>query len=179
MKIKPSYIIIVVLVVLLVVSNLLGRGKVETKTEFITDTIIITHTDTFTQVKPKPIQTIIRDTIVAYSPNSDTIKLYYESKHYSEKDKYDAYISGYNANLDSISTYNKTEYKTITNTITNTIYKEKWNLYGKVGLDIINKQYSPNVGVILTMPNNFGFELNIGLYENKPIYGGAIIYKLK
>jgi hypothetical protein len=179
MKIKLSHIIIVILVVLLFISNLWNKPEVETKTEYITDTVIVTKIDTFTQYKPKVVQTIIRETISVPMPNNDTLNLYYENKHYAEKEKYDAFVSGYSVSLDSISVYNKIEYKTITNTITNTIYKEKWNLYLETGLNIINNQYNPNIGLRFTMPNNFGIGGTIGLYDNKPIYGISLNYKIK
>ena len=78
-----------------------------------------------------------------------------------------------------VATFNKTEYKTITNTVTNTIYKEKFNWYLETGINSIDSKIAPYVGIRLTMPNNFGIGGNIGVFDNKAFYGFSINYKIK
>lgn len=179
MKQKIPYIIIGLLLLLLVMSNLWHKPTAITNTKYITDTIIGTRIDTFIQYKTKVVQSVIRDTIVVKKPNGDTMKLYNRQDRYFEKDRYELWVSGYNPKLDSIKTFNKTEYKTITNTVTNTIYKERWNWYLETGINSIDSKIAPYVGIRLTMPNNFGIGGNIGVFDNKAFYGFSINYKIK
>ncbi len=116
------------------------------------------------------VDTIYRDSII-YLPKTQ--------KHYFEKNKYEAWISGYNPVLDSINVFNRIEYKTITNTVKETIYKEKWNWYLETGINSIDSKIAPYVGIRLTMPNNFGIGGNIGVFDNKAFYGFSINYKIK
>ena len=196
MNIKLSYIVIGCLVILLLLSNLFHKPTIVTKTEYKTDTTYIVKIDTSKIIKPYLIEikklkdvsaynvkiidklkyskaqvdTIYRDSII-YLPKTQ--------KHYFEKNKYEAWISGYNPVLDSINVFNRIEYKTITNTVKETIYKEKWNWYLETGINSIDSKIAPYVGIRLTMPNSFGIGGNIGVFDNKAFYGFSINYKIK
>ena len=65
--------------------------------------------------KPKYITKYVIDTLVIEKEGT-TLSLPVIQKHYSQNGIYDAWVSGVSAELDSIRTYNKTEYKTITET---------------------------------------------------------------
>ena len=179
MKIKLPYVIIIVLLSLLVISNLWYKNNIKVETITKTDTIFSIKTDTIKQYYPKLVQTTVYDTIIVPMANNDSLTLYFASKHYTEKEKYDAYISGYNANLDSIFVYNKTVTNTVTNTIENKVYKDKWNLYLDVGMDNICNDISPNIGLSLSMPNGFKLGGEMLIYDNKVYYGLKIGYRIK
>ena len=73
----------------------------------IVDTVRINTTDTITRYEPKYITQRVVDTLYI----TDTLFLPITQKHYSEPNMYDVWVSGYEAKMDSIKTYNKTEYK--------------------------------------------------------------------
>lgn len=92
---------------------------------------------------------------------------------------YKAYVSGYNANLDSIHVYGKTIYKTITNAIDRTIYKEKSNLYVDCGVNKIGSHIAPNLGLSLSVPSGLKVGGEMGLYDSKLYYGIKVGYRIK
>lgn len=177
MKSRVSYILVMILLALLVVNNI-PKKDIKTKIVTTTDTVICNHIDTITIDRPKIVQTIIRDTIIAISQSYDSLKLVYSNKKYSDS-IYDAYVSGYNAQLDSIHVYNKTITNNIFTNTTKTIYKEKHNLYLDIGINKINGYICPNIGLSYSMPNGFKVGGELGTYNNKAYYGFKIGYKIK
>ena len=88
------------------------------------------------------------------------------SKHYSNE-QYDAYISGFEPNLDSIFVYQKTEY--ITKTITRTKPPDKWdlNIVGGIDYNTSSKKYTPYVGgEFMYKPNRFQLGVQGGVVKN-------------
>lgn len=140
------------------------------------DTILVEKIDTFIQTNIEyKYKTITRiDTL--YITNDTT--LYREQKHYSEPTKYDAWISGIDATMDSIKTYNNIKYETITNEITKEVYKYRWNYYVFGGLNRIQDDFVPKVGITITAPKKWLISGEIWLYQNKPFYGVSVGLKL-
>lgn len=144
-----------------------------TKTEVVevrtSDTIMIEKIDTFIQkeIEYKYLTKRVTDTIYI---GANTI-LYREQKHYGVPNKYDAWISGVDAALDSIKTYNSVRYETVTNNVERTVYKYKWNYYLYGGLNRVKGDFLPRVGVALTTPKKWLISGEIGLYKNTPFYG--------
>lgn len=82
------------------------------------------------------------------------------SKHYSGKN-YDAYVSGFDVNLDSIYVYNETQY--ITETITKSKPPNKWSLSVNAGVDYgtTSKFWQPYASGELTINNDKRLQLGI------------------
>lgn len=82
------------------------------------------------------------------------------SKHYSGK-TYDAYVSGFDVNLDSIYVYNETQY--ITETITKSKPPNKWSLSVNAGVDYgtTSQFWQPYASGELTINNDKRLQLCI------------------
>lgn len=155
-----------------------GDHKVVVKTERVTDTFFVEKVDT--QFIEKPVYVTKRVTDTLYLPcEGDYVELPITSKHYKKEGVYDAWVSGYDATLDSIMTYNKTEYKTITNTITNTVEKKKKSLYANVGVMLSEGSIMETVGVTLNTRKKCSFTIQVCELNGKLYYGGTFGYKLK
>ena len=77
--------------------------------------------------------------------DSSLVEVPITQKHYGDS-AYDAWVSGYKAQLDSIHVRNKVT------TITNTVYKEKpgnrrWNVSLQTGIGLTTKGAQPYVGI--------------------------------
>lgn len=99
------------------------------------------------------------------------------SKHYSNE-QYDAYISGYEPNLDSIFVHQKTEY--ITETITRHKPPNKWELdvVGGIDYNTAKKSYDPYaMGELLYKPSRVQFGIQGGVIKAdkvEPFIGGKV-----
>lgn len=82
------------------------------------------------------------------------------SKHYSGKN-YDAYVSGFDVNLDSIYVYNETQY--ITETITKSKPPNRWSLSVNAGVDYgtTSQFWQPYASGELTINNDKRLQLGI------------------
>lgn len=163
---------------------------IETKIE--RDTVVVT--DTVKHYLPTPKDSIRTKYITRYLPVVDTAYQFIEvnnmvhdtvavevpitSKHYSGKN-YDAYVSGFEPNLDSIFVYNETEY--ITTTITRTKPPDKWELdvVGGIDYNTTQKNYTPYaIGQLMYKPNRLQVGVQGGVVRNgekaEPIIGGVV-----
>ncbi len=100
------------------------------------------------------------------------------SKHYGGKN-YDAYVSGFEPNLDSIFVYNETQI--ITETITRMKPPNKWELdvVGGVDYNTAQKNYTPYaVGELMYKPNRLQVGIQGGVIKNgdkaEPVIGGKV-----
>ena len=92
---------------------------------------------------------------------------------------YDLRISGVEPlNLDTISVFRNTEYITVNNDVEKIVYRQKWNIYGFVGLNSISATFYPKVGILLTAPKKWLISAEIGYYNNSAFYGLNIGYKI-
>lgn len=122
----------------------LNIAKQTTKAD--TDTIVIRKDtvmhDTITLSQPVPVDRIITDTLYKTICDTIIVSLPIEQKHY-EDSLYEAWISGYEARLDSIRIHTRTRYIYNTKTIQPKRPKVvvSAGIYGGVGIR------SPDVGV--------------------------------
>jgi len=140
----------------------------------IVDTVRSIQTDTITRYEPRYITKRVVDTLYI----NDTIFLPITQKHYSERDKYDVWVSGYEAKMDSIRTYNKTEYKYVEKEVTREVVKNKYELYLNGGLNAFSGVFIPKLGVTLTAPNKTLYNVNFGLYNGELTYEIGVGFKL-
>ena len=140
----------------------------------IVDTVRVHTTDTITRYEPKYITKSVVDTLYI----TDTLFLPITQKHYSEPNLYDVWVSGYEAKMDSIKTYNNTEYKYVDKEVTREVVKNKYELYLNGGLNAFSGAFIPKVGVTLTAPNKTLYNVNLGLYNGKVTYEIGVGIKL-
>ena len=140
----------------------------------IVDTVRVYTTDTITCYEPKYITQRVVDTLYI----ADTLFLPITQKHYSEPNMYDVWVSGYEAKMDSIRTYNKTEYKYVEKDVTREVVKNKYELYLNGGLNAFSGVFIPKVGVSLITPKKTHYNANLGLYKGELTYEIGVGFKL-
>lgn len=175
MKKYIPYIVIAVLLVALILS-LINRKEV-TVEKFTSDTITIVKYDTIRDIRPVVVTEKVTDTIHVKVGTDSVIKLPITQKYYSTDD-YQAWVSGYKPNLDSIYTFNKVITKTITNTETKTVYPKTTDVFLEAGCNYIDKRFAPFVGASLKLKNGILFGGNVGLYDKSVYYGVKVGLKL-
>ena len=115
---KVFHLLYIVVIVVLVTLLFSSKRQIKVVENRVTDTILKIRVDTFTEYIPKYVTKKTTDTIYLQSKDKNEVAIEIEQKHYSENEVYDAWISGYKPQLDSIKTYPRVEYRTITNNIT-------------------------------------------------------------
>jgi hypothetical protein len=91
---------------------------------------------------------------------------------------YDVWVSGYEAKMDSIRTYNKTEYKYVEKDVTREVVKNKYELYLNGGLNAFSGVFTPKVGVSLITPKKTLYNVNVGFYNGRKTYEIGVGIKL-
>ena len=169
------YIVVIVVLVTLLFSS---KRQIKVVENRVTDTIIHIKIDTITQYVPKYVTKKTTDTIYLQANDKNEVAIEIEQKHYSENGVYDAWISGYQTNLDSIKTYPRVEYRTITNNITKEIYKSTINFYPYLGFKKLDDKIGQVIGLTVKMPKKWIYSAEIGIMDNKMMYGVTVGYKL-
>ena len=117
----------------------------------------------------------------ADTSNMIAVEVPITSKHYNAPE-YDAWVSGYEASLDSIKVYQKTEY--VTERVTISKPPNKWELDAMAGIDynVTSQQYRPYAGgELLYKPNRLQVGIRGGIIKNdkaEPFAGAVIKYRL-
>ena len=150
----------------------------ETKTDTVTEYKIIR--DTAFVERPKLCKEIIRDTVWLDSLlDNDYNHLIVSQKEYRDSD-YVAWVSGIEPQLDSIMVFNNTEYvfKTATIETIKNIEDRKGKLFAGAGLYRLGKTFVPKVNIAY-QKKSIMVGASVGLYNNQPIYGIDINFKVK
>ena len=169
------YIVVIVVLVTLLFSS---KRQIKVVENRVTDTILHLKIDTITQYVPKYVTKKTTDTIYLQANDKNEVSLEIEQKYYSENGVYDAWISGYKPQLDSIKTYPRVEYRTITNNITKEIYKSTIDLYPYIGFKRLDDNIGQVFGLTIKMPKKWIYSAEIGIMDNKMMYGVTVGYKL-
>ena len=169
------YIVVIVVLVALLFSS---KRQIKVVENRVTDTILHLKIDTITQYVPKYVTKKTTNTIYLQANNKNEVALEIEQKHYSENGIYDAWISGYKPQLDSIKTYPRVEYKTITNNITKEIYKSTIDFYPYIGFKRLDDKVGQVIGLSVKMPKKWIYSAEIGVMDNKMMYGVTVGYKM-
>lgn len=175
MKKWIPYIVIAVLAVCLIIS-LTNRNEVVIETH-TTDTITIVRTDTIRERIPHFISEMVLDTIFVEKVSENVLKLPITQKYYNT-DSYQAWVSGYKPNLDSINVFNKVVERTVNHTIDRVVYPKSIDWYLNAGSMFIDKKAAPYVGLNVKFKNDLVIGANAGVYEKKMFYGFNIGFKL-
>lgn len=169
------YIVIAVLLVSLVIS-LTNRKEVVIEKN-TSDTVYTIKLETVEVKKPIFITEVIVDTfLIKDSLNHEYITP--KTQKYYRDSIYEAWVSGYKPNLDSINIYNQTKFVTITNTTTKEIYPKTTDLYMSLGGMYIGEQFAPKIGADFKLRNGMMIGANVGLYDKKVFYGLDFRFKL-
>ena len=140
----------------------------------IVDTVRVYTIDTITRYESKYITQRVVDTLYI----TDTLFLPITQKHYNEPNVYDVWVSGYEAKMDSIRTYNKTEYKYVEKEVTREVVVNKHELYLNGGLNAFSGTFIPKIGVSLATPKKTLYNANLGLYKGEMTYEIGVGIKL-
>ena len=190
-----SHLIAIVIGILFgLIVNHCARKPTES-VKIVTDTVIV-H-DTIPDYQPTPVDSVRVKWVTRWLPSKpDTINQFIAinnlihdtvavevpitSKHY-KGENYDAYVSGFEPNLDSIFVYNETQY--ITTTITQSKPPNKLSLDVQGGLNYNFKSSNFNPFVIGKFTFNNDRRISFGVYggvqrdcktnEIEPIGGGT------
>ena len=151
-----------------------------TKTDTISVTEYKTVRDTIFVDKPKYYKEVVRDTVPLnlFVRNEDNY-LVVTQKEYRDSD-YVAWVSGIEPQLDSIMVFKNTEYvfKTATIETIKTIEDRKGKLFAGAGLYTLDKTFVPKVNIAY-QKNRIMVGASVGLYNNQPIYGIDLNFKVK
>ena len=150
----------------------------ETKTDTVTEYKIIR--DTAFVERPKLCKEIIRDTVWLDSLlDNDYNHLIVSQKEYRDSD-YVAWVSGIEPQLDSIIVFKNTEYVFKTSTIetVKTIEDKTGKWFTGAGLYRLDNTLVPKLNVVY-QKKRIMVGASVGLYNNQPIYGVDINFKVK
>lgn len=169
------YIVIAVLLVSLVIS-LTNRNEVVIEKN-TSDTVYAIKTDTYKVEKPIFITEAIVDTFLIKDSLNHEYIIPKTQKYYKDS-IYEAWVSGYKPNLDSINIYNQTKFVTITNTTTKEIYPKTTAFYISLGGMYIGEQFAPKIGADFKFRNGMMIGANVGMYDKQVFYGLDFRFKL-
>lgn len=152
----------------------------ETKTDTISVTEYKTIRDTIFVDKPKYYKEVVRDTVPLnlFVRNEDNY-LVVTQKEYRDSN-YVAWVSGVEPQLDSIMVFNNTEYifKTSTIETVKTIEDKTGKWFMGTGLYRLDNTLVPKLNVVY-QKKRIVVGASVGLYNNQPIYGVDINFKVK
>ena len=151
-----------------------------TKTDTISVTEYKTVRDTIFVDKPKFYKEVVRDTVQLnkFARNEDNY-LVATQKEYRDSN-YVEWVSGVEPQLDSIMVFNNTEYVFKTSTIekVNTIEDKTGKWFTGAGLYRLDNTLVPKINIVY-QKKRIMVGASVGLYNNHPIYGVDINYKIK
>ena len=151
-----------------------------TKTDTISVTEYKTIRDTIFVDKPKYYKEVVRDTVPLnlFVRNGDKY-LVVTQKEYRDSN-YVAWVSGVEPQLDSIMVFNNTEYVFKTSTIetVKTIEDKTGKWFMGTGLYRLDNALVPKLNVVY-QKKRIMVGASVGLYNNQPIYGVDINFKVK
>ena len=175
-KILP-WAIVGVLGVLLLWSLNTESGEPVVITERHTDTLVVVKHDTtvITKVKieKEPADTVyitVRDSVLVPVPRQEYT--------FSEPNMFDFRVKGYMVDFLDAKVYPKTVYETIYEQNTTTVTKYRSSLFVFGGFSAICGDFSPKVGVGLSLKGKWLISADLGLYQKMPIYSATVGYNV-
>lgn len=178
-KTHLSYLAVILL---LSVSLGLSLGR---KNESEVKTVTIHERDTIVEVIHDT--TTITNYIVSERHTTDTTYICYNDTVYVpvpietlviENDLFKAQISGFNPKLDWIDLYQTNKTVTVNETTMQTVVKHQWEAYFGAVLRTFDRDMVIGIGATIKSPKNWLFGLDLSLYNNRPMYGASVQYKI-
>ena len=151
-----------------------------TKTDTISVTEYKTIRDTIFVDKPKLYKEVVRDTVqLNMFVKNEGNYMVVTQKEYMDSN-YVAWVSGIEPQLDSIMVFNNTEYVFKTSTIetVKTIEDKTGKWFTGAGLYRLDNTLVPKLNVVY-QKKRIMVGASVGLYNNQPIYGVDINFKVK
>lgn len=174
---RLAYSIAIIAVVLLCAVLRHATKRVDVVERHVTDTVFITKIDTVVHTEIKCIKEVVVDTVYF---SQKEIPLTITQKHYSRHGCYDLWVSGYKPHLDSIITYPKTIYRTITNETIKEMEINRTSLYAYLGFKHFHDEYIPSIGLMVKGRKNGLYGIEFGINGSNDVYWGISVgYKLK
>lgn len=175
-KILPWAIVGVLGVLLLWSLNTESGEPVET-TERHTDTLVVVKHDTTVITKVK-IEKEPSDTVYITVRDSIYVPIPRQEYTFSDQNMFDFRVRGYMVEFLDAKVYPKTIYETIYEQNTTTITKYESSLFVFGGFSAICGDFSPKIGVGLSLKGKWLISGDFGLYKNEPIWGVNVGYNI-
>lgn len=175
-KILP-WVIVGVLGVLLLWSLNTESGEPVVITEQHTDTLTIVKHDTTVITKVK-IEKAPADTVYITVRDSIFVPVPRQEYTFSEPNMFDFRVRGYMVDFLDAKVYPKTIYETIYTQNTTTVTKYRSSLFVFGGFSAVCGDFSPKVGVGLSLKGKWLISGDFGLYKKEPIWGVNIGYNI-
>lgn len=172
------HLLYIVVIVVLVALLLASKRQIKVVENRVTDTIYRTHIDTIVSYVPKYIVKKTIDTIYLATNDEDQVTIEIEQLHFRDDGVYDVWVSGYKPTLDSIKTYPRIEYQTITNNVTRELYKDTWNFYPYIGFRNFDGRIGQVIGLSIKTPKRLIISGEFGIMDSKCMYGVNLGYKI-
>lgn len=151
-----------------------------TETIYKCDTINTTRVDTCNILVPQYKYIRVIDTLRIAVDDGKSVNLPITQKHYAKDSVYDAWVSGYEPHLDSISIYERTKTQIITNTTTRLIESDKWSYYSSIGFSNNGNENFATMGLTINSPKKWSWGVNVGIGNDGHLYYGINVgLKLK
>lgn len=114
-----------------------------------TDTITTIKIDTIREVQPVKVSEIITHIDTIYMRDTIIIPVPISQSYYRGAD-YEAWVSGYKPNLDSINVFRSTEVRYVTNTKIIREKEKKWGIGIQAGYGWNGEKFTPYIGAGVT-----------------------------
>jgi hypothetical protein len=152
-------------------------GEPTVITERHTDTLVVVKHDTtvITKVKieKEPSDTVyitIRDSILVPVPRKEYT--------FSEPNMFDFRVKGFGVEFLDAKVYPKTVYETVYERNAITVTEDKSSLFVFGGFSSICEDFSPKVGVALSLKGKWLISGDFGLYKKEPIWSVNVGYNV-
>lgn len=169
--------IVACLCVLLLWSLSVDCGEPTVITERHTDTLVVVKHDTTVITRVK-IEKEPADTVYITVRDSISVPVPRQEYTFSEPNMFDFRVRGYMVDFLDAKVYPKTVYETIYEQNTTTVTKYKSSLFVFGGFSAICGDFSPKVGVGLSLKGKWLISGDFGLYKKEPIWGVNIGYNV-
>lgn len=168
-------VVVLTLAIVCLVRHCQGHDTIEDKIEIVRDTVTIR--DTIYIDAPIVKTRIVKDTIHIFDKDTVPVTMLVEQKVYEGND-YTAWVSGIDPTLDSIRVYSQTQVIKENVTITKNIKDNSAHFYLGVAAQVNTNNIAPSI-MLSCQKNKWLFGANLGIMNNKPIYGININYQIR
>lgn len=171
------WICVVILCILLLWSLNTDRGEPVVITKQHTDTLVVVKHDTTVVTVVKVVKEP-SDTVYIKVKDEEEVPIPRQEYTFSEQNLFDFRVKGYGVEFLDAKIYPKTVYKTIVteNTTTVTRYRSSLFVYG--GFSSIYGDFSPKVGLGLSLKGKWLISGDVGVFQKEPIYCVTVGYNI-
>ena len=139
----------------------------------VTDTVYVTRVDTVYVTRPVVKERVVVDTVYVETERGG-LSLPLEQLRYEEKDRFEAWVTGFHVSLDSVKLYDKVVERTVTRTV-RTEAKQGYSCVPYMGFKAFEGTVSPNIGLMLETPKSWVLGAEIGYSKAHKTHWGVNI----